>query len=87
MHLGFGNVLTAFSVDEFKRFANHVERVFEKNYSEMMLTGEKIYLNTDSEKFVIALNPDELNELNNLLTETHLMLQVQKILNTENISD
>lgn len=87
LHLGFGNVLTAFSVDEFNQFANHIERVFEKNYSEMILTGEKIYLNTDSEKFVIALNPDELSELNNLLSEAQTMLQVNQILNKENIID
>jgi S-adenosylmethionine hydrolase len=87
LHLGFGNVLTVFSVDEFKHFTNHIERVFEKNYSEMILTGEKIYLNTDSEKFVITLNPDELMELNKLLTEARIMLQVHQILNTENISD
>lgn len=87
LHLGFGNMVVAFSSEEFSRYARYITNIHKKNYAELLISGEKIYLDTDSKKFVIALNPEELNELNQLLAEASLILEANKILNPENISD
>lgn len=80
LHLGFGNVISAFEQDEFLRFAAHIEKLHKAKYADLLLSGEKTYLNSDSDKFAIVLSPGELDELNTLLSETRIMLQVYNIL-------
>ncbi|PBQ33528.1 hypothetical protein CNR22_17670 [Sphingobacteriaceae bacterium] len=80
IHLSFGNVLAVIDNSEFEQLKWVVENLYIKKYREIVDSGEKMYLNTDSEKFALALNAHELHELNTLLQEASVMLEVYTIL-------
>lgn len=84
LHLGFGNLLKVFSEKDFLCFVRRIEKAFDSNYADMLLSGDKIYLPTECDNMVIALNCDELKCLYELLTEAALMLQVNYLLYENN---
>lgn len=80
LHIGFGNVLAVYELEEFQQLRWVVENLFIHNYADSLLSGEKVYINTDSEKVVFALHAEELSQLNTLLNEASVMLEVYTIL-------
>lgn len=84
IHLGFGMVIYILNHSEFENLSECISNLYEEHYSDMMLNGKKIFLNTDSEKIVLALNTDELKSMWLLVNEALIILEVNNVLKVLN---
>lgn len=80
IHLGFGTLISIFEKTEFHFFCQYISKQYDTYYSKMLVTGEKLFLQTDSERLLIALSTDELKSLYCLINEAAIMLEVQQLL-------
>ena len=84
IHLGFGMVIYILTHGEFENLSKCISNLYDENYGEMMLTGKKIFLKTDSKKIILALNIDELKLMCMLINEALIMLEVNNVLKVLN---
>lgn len=80
IHLGIGSLIYIFNTEEFECFHSSVNRLYEKHYADMLLTGEKLFLKTHNKKMILAFNPNELKLLWELLSESVLILEIKNVL-------
>lgn len=84
IHLGFGMILYSLTQREFENISKCISNLYDDQYGEMMLTGNNIFLKTDSEKIVLVFNTDELKLMCLLVNEALLMLEVNNVLKVLN---
>jgi len=81
LHLCFGNLALAATPEDFRLFKDHIGAVYQQQYALPTDPDERcVAVRTPVQKMAMVFTPTELAQLWEILENTALLLEVEKIL-------